>query len=413
MAPLVHQPLDQAEPVVLVVDGELTGEPEQLGLAPKQPRGERVERADPESRRIAAEQPPDPVLHLAGGLVGEGDREDPIGRHAVPLDQRGDPGGEYARLARPRAGEHQHGTVHVLHRLLLGGIEGVRQLGRRRVDHPVGRSSGMRIRKQAPFSVAPAPACRGVRPRPRAATARGRCPSHPRLVVMPGSKRVRRISLGTPGPVVHDPDLAHAFIGSDSQDNRPATSLQRVDRVLHQRLQRPLQQHGIADHSGAGARRFQLELDRIRPLRQARAEVAAHSVRQRAEPDRLALGRIADALEPAGHAVQPLGVGREVVGQIGRRGRSRAHSLDPSLETGERRAHLMRRLARHRHPQAVALRGHGTAVGEHGHRDHHHDRERLEDREGRDVALRREQVRSARCRWHPRWAGSAGRASRA
>ena len=62
MPPLVHQPLDQAEAVVLVVDGEAPGEAEQLGLAPEQPGGERVESTDPEPRRVALEQPADPVL---------------------------------------------------------------------------------------------------------------------------------------------------------------------------------------------------------------------------------------------------------------------------------------------------------------------------------------------------------------
>lgn len=45
----------------------------------------------------------DAVLHLAGGFVGESDREDILRRDAV-LDQIGDAAGDDARLARACAG---------------------------------------------------------------------------------------------------------------------------------------------------------------------------------------------------------------------------------------------------------------------------------------------------------------------
>jgi hypothetical protein len=136
MAPLVHQPLDQAEPVIFIVDGEPSREAKQLRLPAEQSRRERVEGADPEARRIPTEQPADPLLHLPRGLVGERHREDPIRRHALSVDQMGDPGGEDARLPRPRAGEHQQGSVDVLHGLPLRRVEGERQLGRDSLDHP-------------------------------------------------------------------------------------------------------------------------------------------------------------------------------------------------------------------------------------------------------------------------------------
>ena len=107
MPPLLLQPLHQSEPVVLIVDREPPGEAKQLRLAPQEPRRERVERADPEAGRVAIEQTPDPLLHLAGRLVRERDREDPVGGHAVAIDQVGDPGGKHAGLARPRAREDQ------------------------------------------------------------------------------------------------------------------------------------------------------------------------------------------------------------------------------------------------------------------------------------------------------------------
>ena len=78
VAPLLHQPPDEAQAVVFVVDGELPAEPEQRRLPPEQAGGERMEGADPEARWVAVEQPSDPVLHLARGLVGEGHGEDPV-----------------------------------------------------------------------------------------------------------------------------------------------------------------------------------------------------------------------------------------------------------------------------------------------------------------------------------------------
>ena len=47
-------------------------------------------------------------LHLAGGLVGEGHRQDVVGRDAHLVDQVGDAVGQHARLARAGPGQHQH-----------------------------------------------------------------------------------------------------------------------------------------------------------------------------------------------------------------------------------------------------------------------------------------------------------------
>ena len=288
------------EPVVLVVDGELPGEPEQLGLAPKEPRGERVEGADPEPGRIPLEQPADPVLHLAGGLVGEGDGEDPLGRDAVPVDQRGDPHGEHAGLARARAGEHQHRPVDVLHRLPLRGVEGgTRSVSGVSIMRPTS-ASGTRIKKQAPLSVG---SSTSAPPWASSTTRRERAspmPQPPRLVVNAGLEQGAADLLGNAGPVVDHPHLAHPVLGADPQDNRAAASLQRVDRVLHQRFQRPLQQHRIALHHRAHARRLQPQLDRVGPARQAGPEVVGHPVGQRPEPDRLAAGRDCRSARTAG-----------------------------------------------------------------------------------------------------------------
>ena len=45
--------------------------------------------------------------HLAGRLVGEGHREDAVGRHPLRGDEVGDPVRDDAGFAAARAGEHQ------------------------------------------------------------------------------------------------------------------------------------------------------------------------------------------------------------------------------------------------------------------------------------------------------------------
>ena len=186
VALLLHQPADEAQPVILIVDGELPTEAQQLGLAPQQPRREGVKGPDPESRRVAGEQPAHPLLHLAGGLVGEGDGEDPLGRHAVAVDQQGDPGGEHPGLPRAGAGQYQQRAVHVLDRLTLRRVERVLQLRSRGVDHAACAANGMRITKLAPLSVcsnANVPRCASSTTRRDRASP---IPQPPCLLLMPG-----------------------------------------------------------------------------------------------------------------------------------------------------------------------------------------------------------------------------------
>ena len=205
-------------------------------------------------------------------------------------------------------------------------------------------------------------------------------PQPPRLVVMPGSKRVAADLLGDAGPIVDHPDLAPCLRSAPTRriivPLRPCSAsiaFFTSDSSAHS------SSTGSPSTVGPIARRLQPELDRVGAARQPRPEVAADAVGQRAEADRLALGRVADPLEPPGHPVEPLRVGREVVGELAGGVGRRAHPLDPALEAGERRAHLVRGLARHRHPEAVPLRRHRAPVGEDRDRDHHGDGERLQD----------------------------------
>ncbi len=69
----------------------------------------------------------DPLLHLPGRLVGEGEGQDTEGVH--PLGQQvGDADGEHPGLARPGAGDHQVGPRGVQDGLALGLVQSFEML---------------------------------------------------------------------------------------------------------------------------------------------------------------------------------------------------------------------------------------------------------------------------------------------
>src|SRR5690606_3892763 len=97
-------------------------EPAVLGLQDPQP--ERVEGADEQVLRVlAAEAPRHAFAHLAGGLVGEGDRGDPPGRHGAYGDEVGDLLDDDAGLAAPRAGKHEQRTIAVRNGVALRWVQ--------------------------------------------------------------------------------------------------------------------------------------------------------------------------------------------------------------------------------------------------------------------------------------------------
>jgi hypothetical protein len=73
----LDQLLDQPDLVVGVEDGEVRAQPDQLGMAAQQACADRVEGAEPGHALDAAPtRSADALLHLAGGLVGEGHGQD-------------------------------------------------------------------------------------------------------------------------------------------------------------------------------------------------------------------------------------------------------------------------------------------------------------------------------------------------
>ena len=105
---LGDHPLHQAHLVVIVEDDEIGGDRQVLGLAAQDAGAGGMEGAQADPLGALAQQVEHPAFHLAGGLVGEGDRQDLVGAHAQLADQVGDALGEHAGLAGAGAGQHQH-----------------------------------------------------------------------------------------------------------------------------------------------------------------------------------------------------------------------------------------------------------------------------------------------------------------
>ena len=138
-----HQPLG----VGGVVDREARLEPELVDLLAEDPHAGGVERRDPHDPGALADQVLDPLLHLGGGLVGEGDRQDRAGMGLALLDQPGDPAGQHPGLAGAGAGHDQQRRTGVHDRRTLWLVEPVEQgLGGRRTAGGDGLEAGDRER---------------------------------------------------------------------------------------------------------------------------------------------------------------------------------------------------------------------------------------------------------------------------
>jgi hypothetical protein len=79
----------------------------------------------------ALDQPPDAFLHLARGLVGEGQRADGARRQPALADQVGDLAGDDAGLAGAGAGNDQQRAADVAHGLALAWVQSFHPRNRR------------------------------------------------------------------------------------------------------------------------------------------------------------------------------------------------------------------------------------------------------------------------------------------
>jgi hypothetical protein len=157
---LLGAALHHAQRVGLVVDGEgaLVAEPRSLGA--QDAGAGRVERHHPHQPRDTSHELLDAFAHLAGGLVGERDRENLTRQRLARGQQVGDPVRENARLSGAGAGEHQERPLTVRNRLPLRRV----QLGEQALDLARARldRSELGLRRHG-SSIATATACAGSR----------------------------------------------------------------------------------------------------------------------------------------------------------------------------------------------------------------------------------------------------------
>ena len=115
---------EEPQLIVRIQDGEIGLEPDQLRVPAQDLRAYGMEGAEPgHALHHLSDHGPDAKLHLAGGLVGEGDGQDIAGACAAGREDVGDARGEDARFPGPRAGQHQHRPFERFDREALLRIE--------------------------------------------------------------------------------------------------------------------------------------------------------------------------------------------------------------------------------------------------------------------------------------------------
>ena len=119
---LLHHALDQAQLVVGIQHLETF---RQLGLLPmhaQETMGQPMESANPHATAAIAQLRIGAVAHFAGCLVGEGDREDAVHRHAVHFIQPRNAMGEHTGLAGACTGQHKVMPGRSGNRFALRGV---------------------------------------------------------------------------------------------------------------------------------------------------------------------------------------------------------------------------------------------------------------------------------------------------
>jgi len=123
---LLDHSLHRALLVLGVQDLEIAGQLEGGGVGAQDAVAQAVEGADPQVGHADAQQLLHPFAHLAGGLVGEGHRQDGAGGLAQVAHQVGDAVGEHAGLAAAGSGQDQAGAGGQGHRGVLLLVQAVK-----------------------------------------------------------------------------------------------------------------------------------------------------------------------------------------------------------------------------------------------------------------------------------------------
>ena len=114
-----------------VVDDVAGCDPDMRAVGAQDAGAEGVVGRQQGGRPAGADQVGEPLAHLVGRLVGEGDAEDVFGLHDAAADEPGDAVADHAGLPGAWAGEDEQGPARVAHGGLLFVVEaGEQRLGR-------------------------------------------------------------------------------------------------------------------------------------------------------------------------------------------------------------------------------------------------------------------------------------------
>ena len=129
----LDQLFEDAQLIVGVEDREVGLEADQLGMAAKHPRRDRMEGAEPRhALERAARKRANAFAHLARRLVGEGDGEDLARPRLAAGDEVGKASGQRRGFSGARTGEDEHRSFGRQHRLALRRVQALQVSGLRR-----------------------------------------------------------------------------------------------------------------------------------------------------------------------------------------------------------------------------------------------------------------------------------------
>ena len=114
-----HQP----DLVVLIKDREIRLQTDQFCVPAQHPRGNRVERSDPEPFRGTTDHRRHTVAHFTRRLVGERHGQDLVRPGTARHQDMADPGREDACFTGAGPGQHQKRTVNRFDGLALGVVQ--------------------------------------------------------------------------------------------------------------------------------------------------------------------------------------------------------------------------------------------------------------------------------------------------
>ena len=121
----LHNVAHHALGIVVIVDGELTGIAQQVGVLAQHAHAHGMEGAHPHATGTAGNKCRQTLAHLGRGLVGKRDGKDLPGLNTQVAEHMGDAEGQDAGLARASTGKDQQRTLGRQDGLALGGVKAV------------------------------------------------------------------------------------------------------------------------------------------------------------------------------------------------------------------------------------------------------------------------------------------------